>query len=318
MSRQSKVIFARLLRGIPIILGVTLLSFILMVYFGPDKTYDLLGKNPTAQQIAQVREQLGYNRPFLVRYLEFLRQVVTFDFGHSDSTGQNVMELLGQAAPISLLLSLPGFVLGNLLSMLIGMFAAWYQGRWQDRVVMICSMVGMSMSYIIVIILGQYLLSSSYGLNAFPVSGWDVTDFSSYLNYITVPTLCTVFVALGYNTRFFRAIFIEESRKDHVRTAKAYGASTPFILWQHIYRNSLIPIITRTVFSLPFVLVGGNLLIESYFSIPGIGQVTYSAITTGDLPVIKAVVSLTAILYAFCLVAIDVLYAWADPRLRAS
>ena len=318
MGMQSKLLLSRLLRGTAILLGVTLLSFILMVYFGPDKTYDLLGKNPTAAQIQQVRTQLGYDRPFLVRFVEFLGQVATFDFGHSDSTGQKVTALLAQSAPISLMLSLPGFVLGNILSLWIGMFAAWNQGKWLDRVVMISSMIGMSMSYIIVIILGQYLFSSSYGLNAFPVSGWDVTNLASYLNYVTVPTLCTIFVAMGYNTRFFRAIFIEESRKDHVQTAKAYGASTTFILWHHIFRNSLIPIITRTVFSLPFVLIGGNLIIESYFSIPGIGLVTYNAITTGDLPVVKAVVSLTALLYAACLVAVDILYAWADPRLRLS
>ena len=316
MKQIARIIFAKLLQGIPIILGVTFLSFVLMVYFGPEKTYDLLGKNPTVEQIARVREQLGYTRPFFVRYAEFLKQVVTFDFGNSDSNGQNVMNLLGQSAPISLALSLPGFFLGNILSMFIGLFAAWNQGKWPDRVIMGFSMIGMSLSYIIVIILGQYLFCSAYGMNAFPVTGWDVTDLSSYLHFVTVPTLCTVFVALGYNTRFFRAVFIEESRKEHMRTAKAFGASAPYILWQHLYRNSLIPIITRTVFSLPFVLVGGNLLTESYFSIPGIGLVTYNAITTGDLPVLKAVVSLTAILYALCLILIDILYAWADPRMR--
>ena len=105
----------KLLSGIPLILGVTLISFLLMVYFGPDKTFELLGKNPTVEQIAEVRQQLGYDQPFIVRYADYLRELVTLEFGDSDSTGEKVSALLARTIPVSLMLILPGFVLGNLL-----------------------------------------------------------------------------------------------------------------------------------------------------------------------------------------------------------
>ena len=109
----------KLIGGIPLILGVTFISFVLMVYYGPDQTFELLGKNPTAEEIAEVRAELGYDRPFFVRYGEFLKELVTLDFGLSDSTGEPVSRMLGRTIPISLALVTPGFILGNLLGVLL-------------------------------------------------------------------------------------------------------------------------------------------------------------------------------------------------------
>jgi len=111
----------KLVSGLPLLLGVTLLSFTLMVYFGPDKTYELLGKNPTREQIAEVRHELGYDRPFFVRYAAYLRELATLDFGNSDATGEKVSGLLARSIPISLALELPGFVLGNLLAIALAL-----------------------------------------------------------------------------------------------------------------------------------------------------------------------------------------------------
>lgn len=304
----------KLITGIPLILGVTLISFLLMVYFGPDKTYDLIGKNATPEQIAEIRHQLGYDRPFLTRYLEYLKELVTLDFGYSDSTGERVSSILKRTIPISLALVLPGFVLGNLLGIALALAAAWYRGRWLDKLIMGGSVVGMSVSFLIVIIAFQILLSSNYGLGWFPVRGWNVYDFGDYLRYVTVPTLATVFVALGYNTRFYRAVFVEEMGRDHVRTARAFGTPPAELLFKHVLKNALIPIITRIMFSIPFVVISGALLIESYFGIPGVGLVTYDAITTGDQPVLKAVVGLTAALFVLVLILNDILYKVVDPR----
>ena len=142
----------KLVSGIPLVLGVTLLSFTLMVYFGPDKTYDLLGKNPTQEQIDEVRTALGYDKPFVVRYTEYLRELVTLDFGNSDSTGERVSALLQRTIPISLALSLPGFVLGNLLGVVFALFAAYFRSTWIDKAIMGFAVVGMSISFLIVII----------------------------------------------------------------------------------------------------------------------------------------------------------------------
>lgn len=310
-----KYCMRKLVYSLPLLFGVTLISFVLMVYFGPDKTYDLLGRNPTVAEIANVRHQLGYDLPFWTRYLQYLKEVVTFNFGYSDSSGELVTTILERTIPISLILGLPGFILGHIISIALGLVAAQNRGRWLDKLVMSSSVVGMSISYIIVIIAIQLVFCSSYGLNWFPVYGWEVHDISSYLYYVTVPTLCTIFVSVGYTTRFYRAILVEEMNRDHIRTAKAFGHSPLRILIKHVLKNALIPIITRIIFSIPFVLVGGSLLLESYFGIPGIGLVTYNAITTGDLPVLKAVIVLITLLYIVVVSIVDVIYKLVDPRI---
>jgi peptide/nickel transport system permease protein len=304
----------KLFSGIPLVLGVTLLSFTLMVYFGPDKTYDLLGKNPTQQQIDEVRQELGYDQPFIVRYVEYLRELATLDFGNSDSTGERVSALLMRTIPISLALSLPGFVLGNLLGVVFALFAAYFRSTWIDKAIMGFAVVGMSISFLIVIIGFQIIFSSSYGLDLFPVRGWDIQSFSDYLAYVAVPTFATVFVALGYNTRFYRSIIVEEMTRDHVRTARAFGTPPARLFYKNILKNSMIPIITRIVFSIPLVIISGSLLIESYFGIPGVGMATYDAIISGDQPVLKAVVGLTAVLFVFAQLMTDILYRAVDPR----
>ena len=305
----------KLLYGIPLILGVTFVSFVLMVYFGPDKTYDLLGKNPSAEQIAEVRHQLGYDRPFISRYAIYLKELTTLQLGYSDSTGERVSRILKRTIPISLALVTPGFILGNLLGIVLALVAAYHRGNWLDKTIMSGSVVGMSISYLIVIIAFQIIFSTPYGLNLFPVRGWEVYDIGSYMYYVTVPTLATVFVALGYNTRFYRAVIVEEMSRDHVRTARAYGASPASLLFKCILKNCMIPIITRVMFSIPLVIVSGSLLIESYFGIPGVGKVTFDAITTGDQQILKAVVGLTAALFVLTLLIADILYRAVDPRI---
>lgn len=308
----------RLLYGIPLVLGVTFISFLLMVYFGPDKTYELIGKNPTAEQITEVRQALGYDRPFLLRYVEYLRELVTLDLGLSDSIGEPVSSILKRTLPVSIALVVPGFVIGNLLGLALGLLAAWYRGKWLDKWVMSASVVGMSISFLVIIIGLQILLCTPYGLNLFPVRGWQVHDPGSYFYYVTVPTLALVLVTLGYNTRFYRAIMVDEIERDHIRTLKAYGARPGEILFKHVLKNSLIPVLTRIMFSVPFVLISGSLLLESYFGIPGIGLVTFNAITSGDQPILKAVVGLTGVLFVVALTINDLLYSLVDPRVAKS
>ena len=304
----------RLLYGIPLVLGVTFISFLLMVYFGPDKTYELIGKNPTAEQIKEVQRALGYDRPFLLRYGEYLRELVTLDLGISDSNGEMVSSILRRTLPVSIALVVPGFILGNLLGLGLGLLAAWYRGKWLDKLVMSASVVGMSISFLVIIIGLQILLCTPYGLNIFPVRGWQVHDIGSYFYYVAVPTMALVMVTLGYNTRFYRAVMVEEIERDHIRTLKAYGASPVELLFKHVLKNSLIPVLTRIMFSVPFVLISGSLLLESYFGIPGVGLVTFNAITSGDQPILKAVVGLTGVLFVVALTINDVLYSVVDPR----
>jgi peptide/nickel transport system permease protein len=261
-----------------------------------------------------MRSQLGYDRPFATRYVEYLREIVTFDFGNSESTDEKVSSILARTIPVSVALTIPGFILGNLLGIMLALVAAYHRGRWVDKFIMAFAAIGMSISYLIAIIAFQIMLSSSDGLDLFPVRGWDTSSPWEYIKHVTVPTLATVFVALGYNTRFYRAVIVEEMSRDHVRTARAFGVPPGKLFYRNILKNSMIPIVTRVVFSIPLILISGSLLLESYFGIPGIGQAAYDAIVSGDQPVLKAVIALTAILFVVAQLLTDICYRFVDPR----
>jgi peptide/nickel transport system permease protein len=299
-----------------LVVGVTFLSFVLMVWFGPDRTFGLLGKNPTQQQIEQVRHQLGYDQPFFQRYFDYLTDLATLNLGYSDSSGEAVDAILSRTVPVTLALVLPGFLLGNLLAIVLAMLAAWHRGRRLDRLITGVSVAGMSLSFLVIIIGLQVLLCTPYGLNLFPVRGWQVDDAASYLYYVTVPTLALILVSLGYNTRFYRSVFVEEAQKEHIRTARAFGASPLTIMGRHVLANSMAALITRILFSIPLVIMSGSLLIETYFGIPGVGKASFEAITNGDQPVLKAVVALTAVCFVVIQLLADLLYRFFDPRIE--
>lgn len=315
MREVMRPLARKLLQALLLVIGVTLVSFLLMVWFGPDQTYTLIGKNATTEQIAEVRHQLGYDDPFLLRYGEYLLELVTLDLGVSNASGESVRTLLARTVPISLVLMIPGFVLGNVVGIALGLASAHRRGRWSDRLITALSVTGMSISFLVVLIAFQVLFSTPSGLDLFPVRGWRVSGWVSYLHYVTVPTLALLFVTVGYNTRFYRALFIEEIGRDHIRAARAFGVSESVILWKHVLKNSMVPIITRIMFSIPLVVISGSLLIESYFGIPGIGQATFEAITSGDQPVLKAVVGLTAVAFVAIQFLTELFCRRLDPRL---
>ncbi len=310
-----RFILHKIIHGLALILGVTFISFLLMVWFGPDQTYTLIGKNATASQIAEVRHQLGYDQPFTRRYLDYLVELFTLDLGASNSSGEQVSSILKRTLPISLALMLPGFIIGNLLGIVLGLVAAFRRGAWIDRLITGLSVTGMSISFLIIIIALQVLLCTPYGLNLFPVRGWRVDSLSSYLTYVTVPTLSLIMVTLGYNTRFYRAVFVEESSREHIRTARAFGASPATLMGRHVLKNSLVAVTTRIMFSIPLVVVSGSLLLETYFGIPGIGKASFDAITSGDQPILKAVVGLTAVAFVLIQIVADFIYRLVDPRI---
>jgi peptide/nickel transport system permease protein len=311
----------KLLGGVPLIIGVTLISFVLMVYFGPDLTYQLLGKNPSPEDITAMQHFLGYDQPFWLRYWHYLQELFTLNFGVSMVNDQPVINMLRESIPVTLMLMTPGFVLGNALALVLAMTASQYRGQWQDKAIMAFSVIGMSISFLIIIITFQIFFSSSYGLDLFPVRGWSTSDYHggfnliNYLSYVTVPTLAIIFVSLGYNTRFYRAVLVEEFNKSHIITVTAYGHKPKHIMYKYLLKNAMIPIITRLVFSIPLIVVSGSLIIESYFGIPGIGLITYDSIVAGDQPVLKAVIGLTVVLFVLALMMTEILYRVFDPRI---
>jgi peptide/nickel transport system permease protein len=318
MERLLNQIMRKLIYSVLLLIGVTLISFLLMVYFGPDQTYSQLGKSATPAQIEEVRHQLGYDRPFLSRYGKYVRDLFMLNLGNSVTSGESVSRMLARTIPVSLALVLPGFILGNLMGIGLGLVSAYRQNSWLDRTISGFSIAGMSLSFLVVIIAAQVFFSTPFGLNLFPVRGWQVSNLPTYLYYVAVPTFCLVSITVGYNTRFYRAVFIDEYASDHIRTQHAFGTPPSVIMLRHVLKNSLVPLITRIMFSIPLVVISGSLLIESYFGIPGVGKATFEAISSGDQPVLQAIVGLTAVLFVLAQFLADLLYRLADPRIKAA
>jgi len=317
LSRRSArldLVLRRLAGAVPLILGVTLISFLLTVYFGPDQTYALVGKNPTVTEVEQLRAELGYDQPVLVRYMDYLKRLTTLDLGHAHSTGESVRSILARTIPVSVLLVAPGLILGTLLALGLAALAAWHQGGTLDRIISAVSVVGMSLSLVVVLIGLQAVFGVWLGW--FPVRGWAVNGPIDYLHHVAVPTLAFMIATLGYNVRFFRAVLAAEMTSEQVRTARAFGLGPVRIMIVHVIGSNLLPIVTRVLFSLPLLVISGSLLIESQFGIPGVGRITFGAITSGDQPILMAVVGLSAVLFVITVTVADLLCRLVDPRVH--
>lgn len=306
----------RLLAALPLLLGVTLISFTLTVHFGPDPAWEQLGRNPTPEQIEQVRQTLGQDRAFALRYADFLTRLLRLDLGHALSSGEPVVDLLARSIPVSLLLLAPGFLAGIALALVLAMAAAWRPRGPVDRFCDIASATGMSLSLVIIVI----ALQAVFGvwLDWFPVRGWRVDGPVSYLQHVTVPSLALIVAGLGYNLRFFRAVFKDVLTDPPVRTARAYGFRARRIAVRYVLRAAAPPILTRILVAIPLIVISGSLIIETHFGIPGIGMITWNAMMSGDQPVMMAVVSLSSVLFVVALTATDLLTGLLDPRARGA
>lgn len=304
----------RALNLIPLILGVTLVFFLLFNFVGGQDSflYNILpAKSRSADQIAEVKHRYGLDKPLVEQYFDLVRQVATFDFGRSESTKQKIGVLIARHVPNSALLTLPAFAMEILLALVFASLAAFYRGSWLDKGLTFLSVIGMSVSMLVLIILGQTLLA--YEWKWFPISGWE--NGPGAVRYLLLPWLLWVVVSVGYDVRFFRTALVEEAEKDYVRTARAKGVPERRIIFRHILKNAMIPILTYVVIQIPFLLTG-SILLERFFSIPGIGDLMVSAIFSYDLPVLKAVVIVYTLFFVGFTLVTDVLYALVDPRVR--
>lgn len=306
-------IVRRLLQMIPIMLGVVLLLFVLFNWIGGDPAYVLAGKISNEAQIANIRHQLGIDRPAYIQIGIFLKQIITGDFGASWSTGEQVSHILLSRLGPSVTVLLPLLILETLLAIALALVVARIRGSLTDRLIMILCTVGMSISILVYIIVFQYLLA--YRLGWFPVQGWGNNIWENLFTYATLPILIGLAVGLAPNLRLFRSFMLDEIDQDYVRTARAKGLTERRILWVHVLRNASIPIITYVMASLPGLLVGA-FLIERFFSIPGIGREVLLAVERSDFPVIKAITVYVAIATMFANLFADLAYKAVDPRVE--
>ncbi len=309
-----KFFIRRLAYTIPILFGVTLVMFVLFNVAGGDPAAQAAGRYATVEQIKLMRQQLGVDKPMLAQYFDLVKQILTMDFGRSWSTKQPIGTLLGDGLGPSLSLTVPAFLLSLLINIPLGLIIAYKRNTYFDKTVMVACLGMLSFSSVVYVLAGQYILS--YKLNIFPISGWD-PDLVGRFHFLALPIIILVILFFGADLLFFRTVFIDEMYQDYVRTARSKGVSEGRVLFKHVLRNALIPIITIIVLEIPFLIVG-SLLVESYFGIPGVGGTIFNSIQNSDLPVIKAVTIMGAIVYIFMQLVSDLLYALVDPKIRLS
>ncbi|HEB97774.1 MAG TPA: ABC transporter permease [Sedimenticola thiotaurini] len=321
-------IVRRVLYAIPILIGVNVLTFLLFfVVNSPDDMARMhLGmKRVTPEAIQTWKQERGYDRPLLYNdaaegvgrltdtiFFQKSLKLFQFDFGSSDS-GRDIGYDISQRMWPSLAIAIPVLLVGLLVNITYALLIAFFRATYIDFWSVVLLVAMMSISGLFYIIGGQYLVSKL--LHLVPISGYD-TGWAA-AKFLVLPVVIGVVGGVGAGTRWYRTLFLEEIDKDYVRTARAKGLSEPRVLFRHVLRNALIPILTGVVVVLPLLFMG-SLITESFFGIPGLGSYTIDAINSQDFAIVRAMVFLGSVLYILGLLLTDISYTLVDPRVRLS
>ncbi|HOX68667.1 MAG: ABC transporter permease [Rhizobacter sp.] len=308
---MAAYLLRRLWQTIPTLAGVILLVFVLFKFFGGDPAEILAGQIAKPDQIAAIRQQLGLDQPWWIQLWIFVKQVLTFDWGRSWATNEAVSNLFLTRLPATLTVMVPILVLEVILAIPLALAVAVVRGSLTDRAVMVLTTVALAISFLVYVIVGQWLFG--FKLGWFPVQGWSGSLWTNLVTYAPLPVLLAVMVSLAPQTRLYRSFFLDEIDQDYVRTARAKGLTERVILLRHVLRNAMIPILTSIGTGLPGIFVG-SFLIEVFFSIPGLGREVLLAVNRSDYPVIQAVTVYLAAITMLINVLTDVLYKLVDPR----
>ncbi len=308
---MAAYLIRRLWQMVPTMIGVVLLVFLLFKGFGGDPAEILAGLNATQQQVDAIRQQLGLNEPWWVQLWINVKQIVTFEWGRSWATNESVANIFATRLPNTLTVMLPILILDALLALPVAMWVAYRRGSLADRTIMVITTVALSISFLVYIILGQYFFG--FQLGWFPVQGWSDSVLKNLATYVPLPVMLALMVGLAPQTRLYRTFFLDELGQDYVRTARAKGLTEGTVLFKHVLRNAMIPILTNIGLALPGVFVG-SFLIEVFFSIPGLGREVILAVNRSDYPVLQALTVYLAALTMLINLTVDVLYKLVDPR----
>jgi len=319
-------IIRRLLYSLPTILGILVVTFVLFNLIPGDPSYELAGKAASAETIAEIRHELGFDKPrfldlqalgrarfaaaFDTQFFNHFSNALTFDFGRSLTSHEPILDEIKSRAPASLTLAIPMFVGIVIISVAIALMVAFVRGTWLDTTLVFICVVGMSIPILSYILFGQHYLA--YELGWFPILGYE--PGLEAFKFIALPCLLGIVSGLGGHVRFYRTVMLDEMRTDYVRTAFAKGLSSPRVLFKHVLKNAMIPLITTLVLSIPFLFLG-SILLERFFSIPGMGSYFIDAFNSRDFPVINAMVFILSVLYVLGQLLTDLCYALVDPRI---
>ncbi|MCP4696867.1 MAG: ABC transporter permease [Gammaproteobacteria bacterium] len=321
-------IIRRILYAVPILIGVNLITFVLFfVVNTPDDMARMhLGmKHITTEAIENWKRERGYDRPLVwngeakgtARFTEtiFFKHSVmlfSFDFGQADD-GRDISADIYQRMWPSLAIAVPTFVVGLMVNISFAMFMVFFRATYLELFGVVLTVALMSISTLFYIIAGQYLAGKLMRLA--PISGYE-TGIDAF-KFLIFPVLVGIVYGIGSGSRWYRTVFLEEMGKDYVRTARAKGLSEMRVLFRHVLKNALIPILTGAVVILSLLFMG-SLILESFFGIPGLGSYTIDAIHAQDFAIVKAMVFLGSVLYIIGLLLTDISYTLADPRIRLS
>ena len=310
---MTTFIIRRLLHMVPIVLGVLLLTFVLFTLVGGDISQQIAGKNADAETIAEIRHEYGFDKPLFLswdsQFLAHFKKAFTFQFGRALDREKISEKILRGVAP-SLALTVPMFLGTLLVSISFALVVAFLRGTVWDHIIVILCVAGMSLPYLSFIIFGQYFFA--YKLDWFPIF---YAPDQPMAHSVVLPALIGIVAGLGSNLRFYRTIMLDEIRSDYVRTAFAKGLSPRKVLFKHVLKNAMIPIVTNVVLSIPYLILG-SLLLERFFGIPGLGYLMFDAVSSRDFFILNALTFIMALLIAFFTLVADVCYAWVDPRVK--
>jgi peptide/nickel transport system permease protein len=316
----------RILYSLPILIGINIITFVLFfVVNTPDDMARLqLGiKRVTPEAVERWKQERGYDKPVIwnaakpgvekitdtIFYRNSIR-LFMFDFGQSDS-GRDIGYDISQRMWPSLAITVPELLLGVISYITFALLLAFFRATYFDIWGVVMCVVMMSISSMFYIIGGQFVISKL--LHLVPISGYDMGLNAA--KFVVLPIIVGLVGGIGSSTRWYRTIFLEEMHKDFVRTARAKGLSETLVLFRHVLRNGLIPILTGVVVLLPLLFMG-SLIMESFFAIPGLGSYTIDAINSQDFAIVRSMVYLGSVLYIIGLILTDISYTLADPRVR--
>ena len=300
-------ILRRLLQMIPVMIGVTLVVFLIMQLVPGDPARMLAGEGASPEQIEAIRNSLGLNRPLWVQYFSYLGNVLQGDFGKSIVTSSPVLEEILIRLPTTIELALASIFVAISLGLVAGIVSATKQNTVADMSIMVVAHIGVSMPSFWMGLMLMYYFSVELGM--FPVAGWGT------LSHVVLPAITLGSGGAAIIARMTRASMLEVIRQDYIRTARAKGVSEFKVVFKHALKNALIPIIT--VVGLQFgTLLGGTVLTESVFAINGVGQLIINAIRTRDLPLVQGTVLMISLIFMMVNMGVDILYKMVNKRVE--
>lgn len=308
---MNRYVIKRLLQLIPILFGITFLSFAMMRLAGSDaviQKFDNLGMAVSQEVIDSARAELGLDKPFLVQYFIWLKNLLQGDMGTSYVTGKDVFATFISKLPATLFLTAASILATVCVSIPLGILAAVKQNRFTDYLIRLCSFIGNSMPNFFTALVLMYFLSIKLGL--FPVTAKGIT-----VNSVAMPTLTLAIAMSAKYLRQVRATVLDELSKDYIIGAKARGVRFSVTLWKSVLRASLVTIITLLTLSIGSLL-GGTAIVESIFMWDGVGKLAVDAINMRDYPMIQAYVIWMAVIYVVINLITDLSYQVLDPRIR--